>query len=103
MNNEEIDSILERMVEIFIMLNLHGMALGVKVLKDTIRSMDSDAYNYAERVSELEQEVMSLETSELDLERQVMDLETEVSDLEEIVFDLEQDIVGLEAEVSDAK
>jgi chromosome segregation ATPase len=106
MNNEETKSILERMEETFIMLNLHGMVLGVKVLVGAMEHMSTTEVlvdKMAERVSELEQEVMSLETTELDLERQVMDLETEVSDLEETVFDLEQEIVGLEAEVSDAK
>ncbi len=80
--DQQIKSILERMVETFVMLNMPNMAAGVLVLKVTIWTMDSDAYNSAERVS---------------------DLETKVSDLEETIFDLEMDIVRLEAEVSNAK
>ena len=101
--DQQIKSILERMVETFIMLNMPHMAAGVLILKVTIVTMDRDAYSSAERVAELEMEVMSLETSELDLGREVSDLETKVSDLEETIFDLEMDIVRLEAEVSNAK
>jgi|LWDU01.1.fsa_nt_gi chromosome segregation ATPase len=104
--DQEVKSILERMVETFIMLNMPNMVTGALVLVGAMEHLDTMERlvdKTAERVSELEQEVMSLETSELDLESRVMELETEVSDLEETIFDLEQDIVGLEAEVSDAK